>query len=213
MDCQPPQPQAGQALLKRSLEVLSNVETPSAKSQQCSAHLSSNAAGAAAQRPSNLDALSDDLFRRVLNTLSPKGVSAAAATCKRFATAWRHAAGTPAPLFPDLSREGCARLRRFAGDAYACCKGLSTEADAQDCLVRTLPERFYAQIVHFSCFDVFYGPPGSRYVNGLEVKICHHDSSIRNLDIALAFWQLDGSFPWIQFEFKDRGARVAESFI
>ena len=213
MDCQPPQPQAGQALLKRSLGDLSNVETPSAKSQQCSAHLSSNAAAAAAQRPGNLDALSDHLFRRVLNTLSPKGVSAAAATCKRFATAWRHAAGASAVLFPQLSAEGCATLRQFVGDAYAGGDDLSTEAGSQNFLVCTFPERFDAQVIPASCFDVFYGPPGSRYVNGLEVKICHHDSSIRNLDIALAFWQLDGSFPWIQFEFKDRGARVAESFI
>ena len=213
MDCQPPQPQAGKALLKRSQEVLSNVETPSAKSLQCSAHLSSNAASAAAQRPGNLDALSDDLFRRVLNTLSPKGVSAAAATCKRFATAWRHAAGASAVLFPGLSREGCTRLRQFAGDAYACCKGLSTEAGAQNFLVRKLSERFDAQIVHTSVFDVFYGPPESRYVNGLEVKILHHDSSSPNLDKAVAFWQLDGAYPRIDFYSKDSGARVAESFI
>ena len=213
MDCEPTQPQAGAAVLKRSLDDLSNLKTSPAKSQQCSARLRGNAASAAAQRPCNLDALQDHLFRGILDTLSRKDVGAAAATCKRFATAWRHAAGASAVLFPGLSREGCTRLRQFAGDAYACCKGLSTEADAQDVLVRTLPERFYAQIVHFSCFDVFYGPPGSRYVNGLEVKICHHDSSSRNLDCALEFWQLDASLPWIQFQFKDHGARVAESVI
>ena len=213
MDCQPPQPQAAKALLKRSLEVLSNVETQSAKSQQCSAHLSSNAASAAAQRPGNLDALSDDLFRRVLNTLSPKGVSAAAATCKRFATAWRHAAGTPAPLFPGLSAEGCTRLRRFVDGAYTCCEGLLTETAAQDFLVRKFPERFDAQVIPASCIDLFYGPPESRYVNGVELKICHHDSSCRNLDFAVEFWQLDGSYPRIGTDPKDFGAHVAESAI
>ena len=39
MDCQPPQPQAGKAVLKRSLGDLSNVETSSAKPPQCSARL------------------------------------------------------------------------------------------------------------------------------------------------------------------------------
>ena len=213
MDCQPPQPQAGEALLKRSLEVLSNVETPSAKSQQCSAHLSSNAASAAAQRPGNLDALSDDLFHRVLNTLSPKGVSAAAATCKRFATAWRHAAGTPEPLFPQLSAESCTRLRQYVGDAYATCNDLSTEAGAQDFLVCTFPGRFDAQIVPVSSFDLFYGPLRSRWVNGVELKICHHDSSNPNLDRAVEFWGLAEDLPVIYFESKDRGAHVAESVI
>ena len=213
MNCEPAPPQAGTALLKRSLGDLSNVETPSAKSQQCSAHLSSNAASAAPQRRCNLDALPDDLYRRVLNTLSPKGVSAAAATCKRFATAWRHAAGTPAPLFPQLSAESCTRLRQFASDAYAGGDDLSTEAGSQNFLVCTFPERFDAQVIPASCFDVFYGPPGSRYVNGVEVKICHHDSSCRNLDCAAEFWQLDGAYPRIDFESKDRGAHVAESVI
>ena len=213
MDCQPPQPQAGQALLKRSLEVLSNVETPSAKSQQCSAHLSSNAANAAPQRRCNLDALPQHLFRGILDTLSKKDVGAAAATSKQFATEWRHAAGAPAVLFPGLSREGCTRLRQFASDAYAGGDDLSTEAGAQNFLVKKLPGRFDAQVVHVSCFDVFYGPLGSRYVNGLELKILHHDSPCINLDNAVAFWQLDGDFSQVRVEDKDFGARVAESFI
>ena len=213
MDCEPPQPQAGKAVLKRGLEDLSNLKTSPAKSQQCSARLRGNAASAAAQRPSNLDALPDHLFRQVLDALSRKDVGAAAATCKRFATAWRHAAGAPAVLFPGLSREGCTRLRKFAGDAYASCEGLSTEAAAQDFLVKKLPGRFDAQIVHVSCFDVFYGPLGSRYVNGLELKILHHDSPCINLDNAVAFWQLDGDFSQVRVEDKDFGARVAESFI
>ena len=116
MDCQPPQPQAGKAVLKRSLEPTANLENSPAKSQQRAARLSSNAAGAAAQRPCNLDALPDDLFRGILDTLSKKDVGAAAATCKRFATAWRHAAGASAVLFPQLSAEGCATLRQFVGD-------------------------------------------------------------------------------------------------
>ena len=213
MDCEPPQPQAGKAVLKRSLGDLSNVETSSAKPPQCSARLSSNAAAAAAERPGNLDALSDDLFRRVLDTLSTKDVGAAAATCKRFATQWRHAAGAPAVLFPGLSREGCTRLRRFTGDAYACCKGLLTEADAQDFLVRTLPERFYAQIVPVSCFDVFYGQPLSCWLDGLEVKICRRGSSCLDLDSTVAFWGLEGDISQVRVEDKDHGAHVAESVI
>ena len=213
MDCQPPQPQAGQALLKRSLGDLSNVETPSAKSQQCSTHLSSNAADAAPQRPCNLDALPDDLCRRVLDTLSRKDVGAAAATCKRFATEWRHAAGASAVLFPQLSAESCTRLRQYVGDAYARSEGLSTEAGAQNILVKKLPGRFDAQVQSKSCFDLFYGPPESRYVNGVELKICHRDSSCRNLDFAVEFWQLDGSYPRIGTDPKDFGAHVAESAI
>ena len=89
MDCQPTQPQAGKAVLKRSLEDSTNLGTSPAKSQQRSARLSSNAAGAGAQRRCNLDALPDHLFRGILDTLSKKDVGATAATCERFATAWR----------------------------------------------------------------------------------------------------------------------------
>ena len=213
MDCQPPQPQAGQALLKRSLEVLSNVETPSAKSQQCSAHLSSNAGDAAAQRLCNLDALQHDLFRRVLDTLSKKDVGAAAATCKRFATAWRHAAGAPAVLFPGLSREGCTRLRQFASDAYAGGDDLSTEAGAQNILVKKLPGRVYSQVQSQSCFDLFCGALGGCWLDGVELKVCHHGSSAQHLDNAVAFWGLAGNFPRILVLDKDMGAHVAESVI
>jgi len=213
MQWEPTQPQAGKAVLKRSLEPTADLQTSSASAEQPTARLRSNRADAAPQQPCNLDALPDHLLRGILDTLSPKGVSAAAATCKRFATAWRHAAGTPAPLFPQLSAESCTRLRQFASDAYAGGDDLSTEAGAQDYLVSTFPERFDAQVIPASCFDVFYGPPGSRYVNGVEVKICHHDSSCRNLDCAAEFWQLDGAYPRIDFESKDRGAHVAESVI
>jgi len=213
MQWEPTQPQAGKAVLKRSLEDLSNLKTSRAKSQQCSERLSSNRADAAAERRCNLDALPDHFFRGILDTLSRKDVGAAAATCKRFATAWRHAAGASAVLFPGLSREGCTRLRQFASDAYAGGDDLSTEAGAQNFLVKKLPGRFDAQVVHVSCFDVFYGPLGSRYVNGLELKILHHDSPCINLDNAVAFWQLDGDFSQVRVEDKDFGARVAESFI
>ena len=125
MECEPPQPQAGAAVLKRSLDDLSNLKTSPAKSPQCSARLRSNAASAAAQRRCNLHALPDHLFRRVFAMLRPKDVGAAAATCQAFATEWRYAAGTPAPVFPQLSAEGCTKLRRFAGAAYASCDDLS----------------------------------------------------------------------------------------
>ena len=171
MDCQPPQPQAGKAVLKRSLEPTANLENSPAKSQQRAARLSSNAAGAAAQRPCNLDALPDDLFRGILDTLSKKDVGAAAATCKRFATAWRHAAGASAVLFPQLSAEGCATLRQFVGDAYAGGDDLSTEAGVQNFLVCTFPDRFDSQFQSKSCFDMFYGPPRRHFVDGLELKI------------------------------------------
>lgn len=213
MDCQPTQPQAGKAVLKRSLEPTANLENSPAKSPQCFARLSGNRADAAPQRPCNLDALEDDLFRGILDTLSKKDVGAAAATCKRFAKAWRHAAGASAVLFPGLSREGCTRLRRFASDAYAGGDDLSTEAGAQNFLVKKLPGRFDAQIVHVSCFDVFYGPPGSRYVNGLEVKICHYNPSHKDWCPTLTFWGEDEALPEIQITYKDFGAHMAESVI
>lgn len=211
MDCQPPQPQAGKAVLKRSLEPTANLENSPAKSQQRAARLSSNAAGAAAQRPCNLDALPDDLFRGILDTLSKKDVGAAAATCKRFATAWRHAAGASAVLFPQLSAEGCATLRQFVGDAYAGGDDLSTEAGVQNFLVCTFPDRFDSQFQSKSCFDMFYGPPRRHFVDGLELKILHHDSPCINLDNAVAFWELAEKFPSIGFYPKDSGAHVAES--
>ena len=213
MDCQPPPPQAGKALLKRSLEPTADLQTSSASAEQPTARLRSNRADAAPQQPCNLDALPDDLYRRVLDTLSPKGVSAAAATCKRFATAWRHAAGTPAPLFPGLSREGCTRLRQFASDAYGGGDDLSTEAGAQNILVKKLPGRVYSQVQSQSCFDLFCGALGGCWLDGVELKVCHHGSSAQHLDNAVAFWGLAGNFPRIGVLDKDMGAHVAESVI
>ena len=214
MQWEPTQPQAGQAPPKRSLDDLSNLKTSRAKPQQCSERLSSNRADAAPQRPCNLDALPDDLNRRVLDTLSRKDVGAAAATSKQFATEWRHAAGAPAVLFPGLSREGCTKLRQFVDDAYAGGDDLSTEAGAQNILAKKLPGRFDAQVQSKSCFDLFYGPPESRYVNGVELKILHHNTSLKsNFGNALEFWGLDEAFPQIFNRYKDFGARVAESFI
>lgn len=63
MDCQPTQPQAGKAVLKRSLEPTADLQTSPPKPQQCFARLRSNAAAAAAQRPCYLDALPDDLTK------------------------------------------------------------------------------------------------------------------------------------------------------
>ena len=213
MQWEPTQPQAGQAPPKRSLDDLSNVDTSSAKPPQCSARLSSNAASAAAQRRCNLDALPQHLFRDILDTLSRKDVGAAAATCKRFATEWRHAAGASAVLFPQLSAEGCTRLRQFASDAYASCSGLLTETAAQDYLVKKLPGRFDSHVIGVASYDIFYGPLLSRWVYGLEVKICHYDSSCSQLDGAVAFWGLAEDLPRILTDDKDLGAHVAESVI
>ena len=204
MDCQPPQPQAGKALLKRSLGDLSNVDTSSAKPQQCSARLRSNAAAAAAQRRCNLDAQPDDLFRRILDTLSRKDVGAAAATCKRFATEWRHAAGASAVLFPQLSAESCTRLRQFVGDAYAGGDDLSTEAGAQNFLVKKLPGRVFSQFLGFSCFDLFCGALGSRWLDGLELKICNYNQSCRDWCPTLTFWGEDEALPEILIKYKDQ---------
>lgn len=213
MDCQPLQPQAGKAPLKRGLEDRSNLKTSPAKSQQRSARLRSSRADAAPQRRCNLDALPDDLLRRVLDTLSRKDVGAAAATCERFAKEWRRAAGARAVLFPGLSREGCTKLRRFVGDAYASCDDLSTEAEAQDFLARTFSGRFDSQVQSKSCFDLFYGPPGSHFVRGVEVKICHYNSSRKDWDPTLAFWGEDEALAEIYVGDKDHGAHVAESVI
>ena len=65
MDCQPPQPQAGKAVLKRSLEPTADLQTSSASAEQPTARLRSNRADAAPQQPCNLDALPDDVLYMV----------------------------------------------------------------------------------------------------------------------------------------------------
>ena len=104
-------------------------------------------------------------------------------------------------------------MRQYVGDAYATCNDLSMEAGAQDFLVKKLPGRVYSQVVSQSCFDLFCGALGSCWLDGVELKVCNHDSSDLVLAQAIEFWGVAANLSQVRVEDKDFGAYVAESVI